>query len=439
METAQNMTQPPLAKHDSRLLDLAFAMDTTGSMGSYINSARDNIRRIVEDIVAKESSDVRLALVEYRDHPPQDRSYVTQKHDFTPRVGEMKKWLDQSRADGGGDAPEAVADALYDVLNLSWRKEATKICVLISDAPPHGLQPSGDGFPNGCPAGHDPMNIARQLAENSVTLYVAGCEPALIHYKDFFSALAYVTGGQYVPLSAAGSLTAVIVGGAQEELSLEQWMDQVNQQVVQEVQQQGEANVDVEELSRQVMGRLNMAGHRSKHLRVNNAEAAPTSDHVKKMSSLSSMEAVRAEWKPTPSSYGGEVGDARFRSAPMMPMMMEDDCDDDEIALSSPAPPEAVCSLFGSRSGSAGDRAMKKSRSCAAAPPPPPMGAMPMRGGCAPPPPPMGAMPMRRGCAPPPPAPVDSYATEEGEIQMAQAERMVQKALMRNNINLQQK
>lgn len=40
-------------------------------MGSYIESARENIRFIVEEIVTSEKSDIRLALVEYRDHPPQ--------------------------------------------------------------------------------------------------------------------------------------------------------------------------------------------------------------------------------------------------------------------------------------------------------------------------------------------------------------------------------
>lgn len=68
---ADTPVQPPLAKHDSKMLDLAFAMDTTGSMGSYIDAARDNVRRITEEIVAKETCDVRLALVNYRDHPPQ--------------------------------------------------------------------------------------------------------------------------------------------------------------------------------------------------------------------------------------------------------------------------------------------------------------------------------------------------------------------------------
>jgi len=49
----------------------------------------------------------------------------------------------------GGDTPEAVADALFEVQRLSWRSNATKICVLVSDAPPHGLGCSGDAFPAG--------------------------------------------------------------------------------------------------------------------------------------------------------------------------------------------------------------------------------------------------------------------------------------------------
>ena len=40
-------------------------------MGPYIASATNNIRSIIEEIVISEKSDIRLALVEYRDHPPQ--------------------------------------------------------------------------------------------------------------------------------------------------------------------------------------------------------------------------------------------------------------------------------------------------------------------------------------------------------------------------------
>jgi hypothetical protein len=104
---------------------------------------------------------------------------VTRVHSFTNTVSEMKGWLDQCSAQGGGDGPEAVADALHDTLNLPWRLDASKICILIADAPPHGLVKEGDGFPNGCPAGHDPLAIVRKMAEKSITLYTVGVEPPI--------------------------------------------------------------------------------------------------------------------------------------------------------------------------------------------------------------------------------------------------------------------
>ncbi len=104
---------------------------------------------------------------------------MTRVHDFTDKVNEMKGWLEHCQAGGGGDGPEAVADALHDVLKLSWRAESTKICILISDAPPHGLSPAGDGFPNGCPLGLDPINIVREMAEKHITLYTVGVEPPI--------------------------------------------------------------------------------------------------------------------------------------------------------------------------------------------------------------------------------------------------------------------
>ena len=91
----------------------------------------------------------------------------------------MKNWLEQSQAAGGGDGPEAVADALYEVTKLSWRSDATKICILISDAPPHGLDISADQFPNGCPKGHDPIKLVREMAQNYITLYTIGVEPSI--------------------------------------------------------------------------------------------------------------------------------------------------------------------------------------------------------------------------------------------------------------------
>ena len=47
--------------------------------------------------------------------------------------------------------------------------------VLIADAPPHGLEPSGDGFPNGDPEGRDPLEILRNMTVHGITCYTVGC------------------------------------------------------------------------------------------------------------------------------------------------------------------------------------------------------------------------------------------------------------------------
>ncbi|CAF3206819.1 unnamed protein product [Rotaria socialis] len=238
--------------HSSSILDLSFAMDCTGSMGAYIKSATDNIRSIVDEIVSKEMTNIRLALVEYRDHPPQDTTFVTRVHNFTDKVQEMKAWLEQCSAQGGGDTPEAVADALHDILKLSWRSEATKICVLISDAPPHGLKQCDDSFPDGCPLGHDPLKIAREMAEKNITLYVVGVEPPILPYREFFMALAHITGGQYVPMMNANLLAQMIIAGVREEISLDRVMNSSRKDIIKVIQKATSDGVDDQETAKRL-------------------------------------------------------------------------------------------------------------------------------------------------------------------------------------------
>lgn len=57
----------------------------------------------------------------------------------------MHKNLSSLYASGGGDGPEAVTAALAEVLNMEWRPNASKMVVLIADAPPHGIGEYGDG------------------------------------------------------------------------------------------------------------------------------------------------------------------------------------------------------------------------------------------------------------------------------------------------------
>jgi hypothetical protein len=133
----------------SLLRDVVFLQDTTGSQGPYITSARKAIRDICDKISASSTlskDQIRFGLIAFRDHPPQDTSYVTKSFGFTNDVEVMQKNLASLIAAGGGDGPEAQTAALAEALQVDWAENAIKMVVLITDSPPHGLGEYGDGF-----------------------------------------------------------------------------------------------------------------------------------------------------------------------------------------------------------------------------------------------------------------------------------------------------
>jgi hypothetical protein len=129
--------------------DLVFIQDCTGSQGSYISSATKNIELICGNIYEsgklQNREDLRVGLVAFRDHPPQDHTYVTKNFGFTSDIAKVQKDLSGLYASGGGDGPEAVTAAMFEALNMDWREDASKMVVIIADAPPHGIGEYGDG------------------------------------------------------------------------------------------------------------------------------------------------------------------------------------------------------------------------------------------------------------------------------------------------------
>lgn len=129
--------------------DLVFVQDCTGSQGSYITSATRNVEEICAQIFhsgkLQEPEDLRVGLVAYRDHPPQDHTWVYRNFGFTSDISQVRQNLSDLYATGGGDGPEAVTAALQQALQMDWRLHASKMVVLIADAPPHGIGEYGDG------------------------------------------------------------------------------------------------------------------------------------------------------------------------------------------------------------------------------------------------------------------------------------------------------
>jgi Mg-chelatase subunit ChlD len=129
----------PVPPRDKPVIELVFVLDTTGSMGGLIQAAKDKIWSIANTMAtAKPAPEIRIGLVGYRDRGD---AYVTTLSEMTPDLDRVYQTLMEYRAEGGGDGPESVNQALYDAVHKNtWStdsKRTYKVIFLVGDAPPH--------------------------------------------------------------------------------------------------------------------------------------------------------------------------------------------------------------------------------------------------------------------------------------------------------------
>jgi len=116
-------------------LDLMLVIDTTGSMGDEIRYLQSELRSIIGSITDKHRDlDIRVGFVFYRDLGD---DYVTRTVAFDRDIGRVQGALARQDADGGGDYPEAMDQALIRAVGQEWRPDAVKSLLLVADAPPH--------------------------------------------------------------------------------------------------------------------------------------------------------------------------------------------------------------------------------------------------------------------------------------------------------------
>src|SRR5258707_14403802 len=102
--------KPPSSPAGPRV-EVAFVLDTTGSMGGLIEGAKRRIWSIARRIgEGRPRPDLHIALVAYRDIGDE---YVTRVHDFTGDMDEVSGHLSAFPAAGGGDTPEHASAAMH--------------------------------------------------------------------------------------------------------------------------------------------------------------------------------------------------------------------------------------------------------------------------------------------------------------------------------------
>ena len=200
--------------HPHPQIDVAFVIDSTGSMQDEIRQVKTHIKKIINEVESgNPRPDIRVAIITYRDHSPEDYSYTTLNFGFEENINQALRNLEEIQANGGGDHPEAVADGLNEAINnLDWRdysiqqydtryQETQKLIFLIGDAAPHGVGSTDQSFEQGCPEGLHYEDLIHQAQNRGITIHtVSGSgidNPGIRVWKN----LALETGGEYFKLS----------------------------------------------------------------------------------------------------------------------------------------------------------------------------------------------------------------------------------------------
>lgn len=114
--------------------DIAFVIDTTGSMSDDIAAVKASANDIISTLDTN-SADYRVAVVQYNDPSAGVVSgFSSEKSAITVAINSLG-------ASGGGDFPEHVYSGLELALKLSWRSEATRTIITMGDAPPKDPEP----------------------------------------------------------------------------------------------------------------------------------------------------------------------------------------------------------------------------------------------------------------------------------------------------------
>ena len=159
-------------------IDVAFALDTTGSMSEEITALRSTLQA-----VAARAVDVRVGLVEYKDRVDE---FTTRVYPMTRSIPALSEKISLIAASGGGDYPEAMNVGLHDAITkLEWNDSApARLLFVIGDAPPHPLD-------------HDPSyaDSARLAAHQGIQIFSVAASGMDEFGQIVFRQIAQYTGG----------------------------------------------------------------------------------------------------------------------------------------------------------------------------------------------------------------------------------------------------
>lgn len=181
-------------------VEVAFVLDTTGSMGGLLEGAKRKIWSIATSVVdTNPNADIRIGLVAYRDIGDE---YVTRTFDLTTDIQDIYAHLLELKARGGGDWPESVNEALDVAVNkLQWTTggDAKRIVFLVGDAPPHMDYAQDTKYPK-------TLAVAKQRDIVVNAVLAGGARDTERVWQD----IAQLGDGRFIPIPQDGGEVVVI-------------------------------------------------------------------------------------------------------------------------------------------------------------------------------------------------------------------------------------
>jgi Mg-chelatase subunit ChlD len=180
-------------------IEVVFALDTTGSMGGLIEGAKQKIWAIADELAsAQPRPELRVGLVAYRDRGDQ---YVTQHFPLTDDLDVVYQQLHALRAEGGGDGPESVNQALYEaVRQTAWstNEQVYRTVFLVGDAPPHQDYPDDVSY----------VQTVQEAKQKGIVLNTVQCGSES-ETQRIWLAIAQTAQGSYAAIEQSGGMQQI--------------------------------------------------------------------------------------------------------------------------------------------------------------------------------------------------------------------------------------
>lgn len=118
-------------------LDLVFAVDMSGSMGSETSDLRSQLWRTVK-VLSHMTKDLNVGVVAFKDR---GEDYLTREFELAPmtdaKMDQLQTFVMALEARGGGDQAEPVDAALKAAIAMPWRNDALGRIFVVGDAAVH--------------------------------------------------------------------------------------------------------------------------------------------------------------------------------------------------------------------------------------------------------------------------------------------------------------